>query len=148
MATHYSKGGGQPPPIALIGQAIPMLTRHELEAVTERLLDALDTMDAPTEDMEPDDEDTAIDDGPCDGVNEDLEEEHSIGLFSDPEALRFHRDRIRQARCVPRFVLTRDWFTNAVVTRREGYDLWDEPAVPSKRQLFRRKRGVPRRPRG
>lgn len=65
MATHYSKGGGQPLPIALIGQAIPTLTRHELEAVTERLLDALDAMDALTEDLEPED-DLAVDDSPCD----------------------------------------------------------------------------------
>lgn len=63
MAIHYSKGGGQPLPIALIGQAIPMLTRHELEAVTERLLEALDALDAPTEDLEPEED--------CCGAHED-----------------------------------------------------------------------------
>lgn len=32
-------------PIGLISQAIPKLTRHELEAVTERLIERLDEMD-------------------------------------------------------------------------------------------------------
>lgn len=32
-------------PLALIGQAIPMLSRHDLEALTERLIDRLDQVD-------------------------------------------------------------------------------------------------------
>lgn len=53
MATQQSTGGGQPLPTALLAQAVPMLTRHELEALTERLIDALDSIDIPTEELEP-----------------------------------------------------------------------------------------------
>ena len=37
--------GRKPLPIALIGQAIRKLTRHELVAVTERLIERLDEID-------------------------------------------------------------------------------------------------------
>ena len=36
--------GAEPLPLALIGQAISMLSRHELEALTERLIDRLDEL--------------------------------------------------------------------------------------------------------
>jgi len=51
---HQMQGSGSPLPIALIGQAIRNLSRHELEAVTERLIEMLDTMDADP-DLEDDD---------------------------------------------------------------------------------------------
>ncbi len=55
MASRAQQGGGQPPPIALLAQAVPMLTRHELAALTERLIDALDrmTLDPDLEDDDP-----------------------------------------------------------------------------------------------
>ena len=51
-------------PLSLIAQAIPMLTRHDLEALTERLIDHLDQIDGDT-DVEDGDEDRceAGDDG-------------------------------------------------------------------------------------
>lgn len=55
MATHHHKvGGAAALPLALIGQAIPMLTRHDLEALTERLIDRLDEI-ASDPDLEDDD---------------------------------------------------------------------------------------------
>lgn len=46
------RGGAQALPLHLIAQAIPRLTRNELEAVTERLIEHLDTLD-PDPDVEP-----------------------------------------------------------------------------------------------
>jgi hypothetical protein len=43
------------PPLTLISQAIPHLSRDALESLTERLIDYLDQLDAPAEDMEDDD---------------------------------------------------------------------------------------------
>ncbi|MEZ5688774.1 MAG: hypothetical protein R3E21_08355 [Caenibius sp.] len=53
MASHNT-GGAQALPTALLAQAIPMLTRHDLEALTERLIDVLDSMDGDC-DIEDDD---------------------------------------------------------------------------------------------
>ena len=56
-------------PIALIGHAIRKLTRHELEAVTERLIERLDELSG-CEDMEDDDPaGTDLDKGEDDGAN-------------------------------------------------------------------------------
>ena len=46
-------------PLALLAQAIPMLSRHELESLTERLIDTLDQIDtdADAEDDDPSEED-------------------------------------------------------------------------------------------
>ena len=41
-------------PLGLISQALPMLSRHELEALVERLIDWLDEQDG-CEDLEEDD---------------------------------------------------------------------------------------------
>ena len=60
-------------PLDLIAQAVPRLSRHDLEALTERLIERLDELD-PDSDMEPDDEDTAVDDYGCDDADQgDLE---------------------------------------------------------------------------
>jgi len=48
------QGSGSPLPIALIAQAIRKLSRHELEAVTERLIQRLDELDGDP-DLEDDD---------------------------------------------------------------------------------------------
>lgn len=52
-------------PLDLLAQAVPMLTRHELAALTERLIERLDLMDG---DPDAEDDDPA---GQCDedGVN-------------------------------------------------------------------------------
>lgn len=42
-------------PLALIAQAIPKLSRHDLESLTERLIDRLDEIDGDP-DLEPDDD--------------------------------------------------------------------------------------------
>lgn len=52
MATRHNLGGGQPLPFALISQAIARLSRHDLEALTESLIDRLDALD-PDPDNEP-----------------------------------------------------------------------------------------------
>lgn len=52
-----------PLPIGLISQAISKLTRHELEAVTQRLLERLDEMDGDCDLEEDDDSGTDIDRG-------------------------------------------------------------------------------------
>lgn len=50
-------------PLALIAQAIPKLSRHDLEALTERLIDRLDTIDGDTDLEEETDRCEARDDG-------------------------------------------------------------------------------------
>lgn len=97
-------------PLNLIAQALPKLTRHELEAVTERLIEYLDTLD-PDPDVESNgdeldgtageddfyphsyrwkaepgcpisDPDCAIDDQPCDDPYEDMEpEENAVPIY-------------------------------------------------------------------
>ena len=56
--------GRKPLPIALIGQAIRKLTRHELEAVTERLIERLDEIDGDV-DLEPEEDCCAAGDDGC-----------------------------------------------------------------------------------
>lgn len=54
MASQPQFAGGAPAlPLTLIAQAIPKLSRHDLEALTERLIDHLDQQDG-----EPDYEDS------------------------------------------------------------------------------------------
>ncbi len=68
-ARQHTREGLRPLPIALIGQAIRKLTRHELEAVTERLIERLDELSG-CEDMEDDDPaGTDLDNGEDDGAN-------------------------------------------------------------------------------
>lgn len=45
MATQHYTGKAQAFPLALIGQAVGKLSRHELEALTERLLERLDEVE-------------------------------------------------------------------------------------------------------
>lgn len=42
---HAHGGATALPPLALLSQALPRLTRHELESVVELLIDRLDTVD-------------------------------------------------------------------------------------------------------
>lgn len=66
MSARFQQGGGASVlPLSLIAQAIPMLSRHELESVTERLIERLDSLDG---DAEAEEDDPA---GQCDedGVN-------------------------------------------------------------------------------
>lgn len=95
MASTAATGGGQPLPLTLIAQAVPRLSRHDLEALTECLIDRLDRLE-PDPDVERNgdeldgtgaeddfcpqnedwkgepgcplaDPDLAVDDGACDG---------------------------------------------------------------------------------
>ena len=50
-------------PFGLLSQSLPMLTRHELEDVVERLIDELDRRDGDTEREPEEDYCTAGDDG-------------------------------------------------------------------------------------
>jgi hypothetical protein len=65
MATPARYGRTPALPLALIAQAVPKLTRHDLEALTERLIDRLDELD-PDPDFEDDDPAGQCDE---DGIN-------------------------------------------------------------------------------
>ena len=65
MATRPSNGGGAAAlPLDLIAQALPKLSRHELEAVTERLIDWLNTLD-PDPELEPEEDRCVAGDDGC-----------------------------------------------------------------------------------
>lgn len=70
MATN-PYGGASALPLTLLVQAIPMLSRHDLESLAERLIDRLDEID-PDPDAEEDDPAGQFDE---DGINT------SIGVF-------------------------------------------------------------------
>ncbi len=72
MATNPNAGGGAPAlPLNLLAQAVPMLTRHELAALTERLIERLDLLDGDPdqEDDDPDEEDDPAGQSDEDGWN-------------------------------------------------------------------------------
>lgn len=71
----------------------------------------------------------------------------ALVMASDREASRPHRDRIRRARCIPNYRRWRDWRTGQERREIDGYELILPPIAPTRRQLLKRKRGVPRRPR-
>jgi hypothetical protein len=74
MASHHIDAGrASALPLNLLAQAIPMLSRHELARLTERLIDRLDAID-PDPDSEDDDPDTGVEDDP---VGFDREEDLS-----------------------------------------------------------------------
>lgn len=68
-------------------------------------------------------------------------------IASDRAAMKPHRDRIRRNRCFPRYLRRRDRGTGQEDRELLGYELVGCLDAPSRRQLLRRKRGVPRRPR-
>lgn len=171
MTSQHNPWGAPALPIHLLAQAVPMLTRHELAALTERLIDALDSMEGDL-DLEPNgdeldgstaeddygatanmhtwshagcpiaDPDQACDDHACDGET-DSEPDDYADQFADPIARAEQRKRIQRQRSLP------VWSRYSVRGQREriGHELIIEPAVPTRRQLLRRKRGVPRHPR-
>ena len=63
MASVLIAGRASALPLALLAQAIPMLFRHDLETLTERLIDTLDQIDGDP-DSENDDPDSEDDDPP------------------------------------------------------------------------------------
>jgi hypothetical protein len=133
--------------------AIPSLPRPLLDRLVAHMIDHIDEVDGDA-DLEDDDPDTSVEDDPQGidpeedlGIEDQLEgpEEsdayHDLRPIADPEAYREHRARLRKDRCWPLSRVRRASF---------GYQermLSVEPTVPSKRQLLRRKRGIPRRPR-
>lgn len=175
MATRAHHGGpsGLPSP-ALLETAIRRLSRNDLADLCEQLIDRLDALD-PDPDLELNgdeldgtgaeddfcdqnapihlqgpgcplaDPDLAADDIPCDEPTQDLEPEDLAEDFSDPEARSIQLKRIQQTRCYAKRSRWRNRYGEPEVI---GHGLFYEPIVPTKRQLFRRKRGVPRRPRG
>ena len=81
MATRaFTSGGPSGLPFALVPDALPMLSRHALEALVERLIDYIDILDGDP-DFEDDDPDTAVDDCGCDEADQgDLEDDHAGSL--------------------------------------------------------------------
>lgn len=57
MRTHLAMGRASALPLSLIEQAIPKLSRHDLEGLTERLIDRLDEIDGDPDEEENDAED-------------------------------------------------------------------------------------------
>jgi hypothetical protein len=79
MATRARNSGGPTGlPLSLIAQAIPKLTRHDLEALTERLIDYLDEQDSDP-DIEPNGDE-------LDGSNAEDDYGHTCnsGIYSHP----------------------------------------------------------------
>lgn len=125
------------------------------------------------EDDEEDDGDTGIEDDPlgCDPetdfgaeeIGEDDPAEEGVtpdygidqtdplpGGFtigSDRDAMRSHRKRIRRDKCLPVHRRWGDLYSNEARSSVEGYRLIEPPIAPTRRQLLKRKRGMPRRPR-
>lgn len=173
MASRAITGSGQPLPLSLIGQAIPRLSRHDLEALTERLIETLDLLDGDNDlELNGDeldgtggeddfcihgantgqyggpgcpiaDPDEAVDDVACDEDSDREPQDYADDEFSDPDARADHRRRIRRNRCAPEWSHLHISGRPAIV----GHRLFREPNVPSERRLLRRKRGVPRYPR-
>lgn len=72
MTALYNVGRAQDFPIHLIVQAIPKLSRHDLDALTERLIDRLDEVDG-----DPDLEDAT-------DTEDDVLSRFAIGYFDGP----------------------------------------------------------------
>lgn len=55
-ARHIDRGGAPALPLNLLARAVPMLSRHALASLTERLIDELEAVDvdADCDDEEPD----------------------------------------------------------------------------------------------
>lgn len=153
MGATRTNGGASTPPLSLALSMIPNLPRPLLSRLVARAIDRLDEIDGDPDaeqtgdEAEPDfaklrqgygygvgcavsDPDFGIEDvpeGDCASVDH--------RPIADPQAYREHRARIRKTRCYQ--------------PRRDRYE-WDfyfEPVTPTKRQLLRRKRGLPRMPR-
>lgn len=178
MATQHAGRASALPSAALLESAIRRLSRDALAGLCEQLIDRLDAMDPDPDleangdeldgnNAEDDfgdhgcnvgpyaaagcpiaDPDAAVDDGPCDEPTQDREPDDFAERFADPEALEAHRRRIQQTRCYPLKRRYRDFRSGMVMSETYAHELFYEPTVPTKRQLLRRKRGVPRRPRG
>lgn len=100
------RGGATALPLSLISQAIPMLSRHELAALTERLIERLDTLDGDcdTEDDDPLEED--------DHSGTDLD----AGEFDEAANLPAPDYGIDQ-----RYMFTRHWLANDVPIPVDGF---------------------------
>lgn len=166
MATRAINGGATASPalpIDILLSAIPTLPRPILSRLTARLIDRLDEIDGDC-DLEDDDADESVEDDPrgfdpeedmclagddrvasgsCAGASL-LYEEEGPGDADDaePDGRFIRAPYVRQIRvraCWPR----RCRYTGRI----DRHDFLREPASPSRRQLLRRKRGFPRRPR-
>ncbi len=69
MALSHINGRATALPIALIGQAVPMLSRPDLARLVDRLIDRLDELESDA-DLEPDDE-PEVDEPDCCSAGED-----------------------------------------------------------------------------
>jgi hypothetical protein len=114
---------------------IPSLPRPVLARLTARLIDHMDTLD-PDPDLEPETDYGAEELGEDDGIGPDMRP------IADVAAYREHRARLQRERCykLRKVTIGSD---GGYISRR----LWIEPTVPAKRNILRRKRGMPRSPR-
>ncbi len=152
MATRATPGApASTLPLDVLLATIPSLPRPILARLTARLIDTLDELDGDP-DLEDDDPDTSAEDDPLgfdpeeDYGAEELGENDGIGPdvrpIADPQAYREHRARLRRDRCYPLRKVAVGTNGDHIARR-----LWIEPTVPSKRNILRRKRGIPRSPR-
>ncbi|MDT9598540.1 hypothetical protein [Sphingosinicella rhizophila] len=142
-------------PLDVALAVIPSLPRALLTRLVTRAIDRLDEIDGDPdleltgEENEPDfskplegygpgcpisEPDLGIEDMPQD------EEHPDIRRIADPEAYRFHVRRLRDDRCYRLGRHSRHRFDGA-------WRLFTDPVVPNRRQIMRRKRGLPKWPR-
>lgn len=94
MATPDSIVAGAALPLDLLAQSIPMLTRSDLEALTEHLIDALDRMDGDCDLEDGDDDDQCDDEGFGEGAYKTRPKygiDQTLGPINEEEASRAHR---------------------------------------------------------
>jgi hypothetical protein len=122
-------------PLDALLATLPSLPRPVLARLTARLIECMDEQDGDP-DLEPE-----TDYGP-----EELAEDDGIGPdmrpIADVTAYREHRARLQRERCYK--------LRKVTVGPEGGYiarRLWIEPTVPAKRNILRRKRGMPWSPR-
>ncbi|MGF7172223.1 hypothetical protein FHS91_003928 [Sphingobium xanthum] len=137
-------------------------SRERLEALSEAVIAILDLMDGDPDAEADDSEDSfelsptaraKADKGPgCPIADPDYHDEREPEeayeeLFTDPEAYRFNVKRIQKARCFPILERCRDRYSGRLEAKPRRYQLYERPVIPTRRQLLRRKRGLPKRPR-
>jgi len=158
-------------PLDALLSAIPSLPRAMLDRLVAGMIDRLDELDGDP-DIEPNgdehDGNPGEDDfwpfaelrlGPgCPVSNMDYEHDGREPENEDGEeasrppegackSAEAHRKRIRRTRCLPDVVRYHDYRRGGYVSDVRGYILRRDPRAPTRRQLLRRKRGMPGRPR-
>ena len=153
------------PPVLAFILGVPVAPREAVERTIQAAIEALDLMDGDADiEANGDELDGSLgeddfhrqspDPGAgCPVSDPDLEHDgrepldYEEGAFADTQAYRFHVQRLRLTRCLPKVVREPDWYSRQFIQRQVGHRLVREPVTPKRRQVMMRKRGVPKRPR-